>query len=139
MSMRITQSMMYSRAKADVQSGLLRYTQLQQQVASGKRISRPSDDPAATLRILPLRNDLRNLDQLSGNVALAQETLDTGAASLEDASALMQRVRELTTQASAISSAVAPAVVSSGPSTSPSKPLSQAASAVGSPRRRTQR
>ena len=99
MSMRITQSMMYSRAKADVQSGLLRYTQLQQQVASGKRISRPSDDPAATLRILPLRNDLRNLDQLSGNVALAQETLNTGAASLEDASALMQRVRELTTQA----------------------------------------
>jgi flagellar hook-associated protein 3 FlgL len=99
MSMRITQSMMYSRAKADVQSGLFRYTQLQQQVASGKRISRPSDDPAAALRILPLRNDLRNLDQLSGNVALAQETLNTGAASLEDASSLMQRVRELTTQA----------------------------------------
>lgn len=100
MSMRITQSMLYSRALSDVQSGLFRYSRLQQEVASGRRISRPSDDPAAALRILPLRNDLRNLGQLGSNVSLAQETLNTGAAALEDASSLMQRVRELTTQAS---------------------------------------
>jgi flagellar hook-associated protein 3 len=98
-SLRITQGMLYSRALGDVQRGLFRYSQLQTEVATGKRINRPSDDPAASLRILPLRNDLRNLDQLAGNVALARETLDTGAASLEDASSLMQRVRELTTQA----------------------------------------
>ncbi|MCA8975833.1 MAG: flagellar hook-associated protein FlgL [Planctomycetes bacterium] len=98
--MRITQGMLYSRALADVQRGLLRYSQLQQEVASGRRISRPSDDPAAALRIIPLRNDLRNLELLGDNVTLARETLNTGAASLEDASALMQRVRELTTQAS---------------------------------------
>lgn len=96
---RITQSMLYSRALADVQRGLFQYGRLQSEVASGRRIQRPSDDPAAALRILPLRNDLRNLEQLGGNVVLAQETLDTGAASLEDASAVMQRVRELTTQA----------------------------------------
>lgn len=100
MSMRITQSMLYSRALSDVQSGLFRYSRLQQEVATGRRINRPSDDPASALRILPLRNDLRGLEQLSGNVSLATETLDTGAASLEDASSLMQRVRELTTQAS---------------------------------------
>ncbi|MFO1076340.1 MAG: flagellar hook-associated protein FlgL [Planctomycetota bacterium] len=99
MSIRITQGMLYSQALNDVQSGLLRYSKLQQQVASGRRISKPSDDPAAALRILPLRNDLRNLERLGDNVALAQETLDTGSASLEDASSLMQRVRELTTQA----------------------------------------
>lgn len=99
MSIRITQGMLYSRALSDVQSGLFRYSQLQQAVATGRRINRPSDDPAAALRILPLRNDLRDLEQLSGNVSLARETLDTSAASLEDASALMQRARELTTQA----------------------------------------
>jgi len=100
MSLRITQGMLYARALADVQSGLYRYSRLQQEVASGRRINRPSDDPAGALRVLPLRNDLRNLEQLSSNVALAKETLNTGAASLEDASALMTRVRELTTQAS---------------------------------------
>lgn len=99
MSLRITQGMLYSRALNDVQSGLFRYSQLQQQVATGRRVNRASDDPAAALRILPLRNDLRNLGQLGSNVALARETLNTGAASLEDASAAMQRVRELTTQA----------------------------------------
>ncbi len=99
MTLRITQGMLYSRALGDVQRGLYRYSQLQQQVATGRRINRPSDDPAAALRILPIRNDIRDLEQLSGNVSLARETLNTGAASLEDASAVMQRVRELTTQA----------------------------------------
>jgi flagellar hook-associated protein 3 FlgL len=99
MSMRITQGILYQRALIDVQHGLSRYSQLQQEVASGRRINRPSDDPEAALRILPLRTDIRRLEQLSGNVSLARETLDTGTASLEDASALMQRARELTTQA----------------------------------------
>jgi flagellar hook-associated protein 3 len=98
--MRITQGMMYARALADVQSGLFRYSQLQQDLATGRRINRPSDDPSGALRILPLRSDLRNLEQMGDNVALARETLNTGASSLEDASSLMQRIRELTTQAS---------------------------------------
>ncbi|MCA8952366.1 MAG: flagellar hook-associated protein FlgL [Planctomycetes bacterium] len=100
MTIRITQGMLYSRTLADIQRGLLRYSRLQQEVATGRKVNRPSDDPAAALRILPLRSDLRNLEQLGSNVALARESLDTGAASMEDASALMQRVRELTTQAS---------------------------------------
>jgi len=100
MPIRITQGMMYARALGDVQSGLFRYSQLQQEVASGRRINRPSDDPAAALRILPLRSDLRELGQLNSNVSLARETLNTSSASLEDASTVMARVRELTTQAS---------------------------------------
>jgi flagellar hook-associated protein 3 FlgL len=99
MSIRITQGMLYSRALIDVQNGLSKFSRLQQEVATGRRINRPSDDPAAALRILPLRNDLRDLEQLGSNVSLARETLNTGAASLEDGSSLMQRVRELTTQA----------------------------------------
>jgi flagellar hook-associated protein 3 FlgL len=99
MSIRITQGMMFARARRDVQSGLFRYTQLQEQIATQRRVNRPSDDPAAALQILPLRSDLANLQQLSDNVSLARESLNTSTASLEDASALMQRARELTTQA----------------------------------------
>lgn len=97
--MRITQGHLFQRALGDIQRSLGKYTNLQQQVASGRRIEVPSDDPTATLRILPLQKDLRSLVQMSDNVALARESLDTGAASLEDGSALMQRVRELTMQA----------------------------------------
>ena len=99
MSLRITQGMLYSKALADVHSGLFRYSRLQQEVASGRRINRPSDDPAGALRVLPLRNDLRDLEQLGNNVALARETLNLGASALEDGSALMSRVRELSMQA----------------------------------------
>lgn len=99
MTLRITQGHLFARSLQDIHRGLLGYTLLQQQVATGRRVNQPSDDPTATLRILPLQNDLRNLRQLAGNVALARETLDTGAAALEDASSLMQRLRELTMQA----------------------------------------
>ncbi|MBL8728245.1 MAG: flagellar hook-associated protein FlgL [Planctomycetes bacterium] len=99
MSIRITQGMLYAQALGNVQNSLFRYSQLQQEVATGRRVNRVSDDPAAALQILPLRNDLRSLDQMVDNVSLARETLNTGASSLEDASSLMQRVRELTTQA----------------------------------------
>jgi flagellar hook-associated protein 3 len=96
---RITQSMIYARALRDVQSSLQGSTRLQENVATGRRVNRPSDDPAAMLRILPLRADLRNLAQFQDNAALARETTDLGAASLEDASSIMQRTRELLVQA----------------------------------------
>ena len=47
MSIRITQGTMFSRAVADVQRGLQRTSLLQQQIASGRRVQRPSDDPVA--------------------------------------------------------------------------------------------
>ncbi|MBM3973681.1 MAG: flagellar hook-associated protein 3 [Planctomycetes bacterium] len=100
MSVRITQGMMFSRALADVQRGLARSSVLQQQIATGRRVLRPSDDPAATLQMAPLRSDIADLRRMSENVSLARETLNTGASALEDASTLFQRVRELTTQAS---------------------------------------
>ncbi len=99
MSLRITQSHLYNRARQDIHRGLLGYNVLQQQVATGRRVNRPSDDPAASLQIIPLQNDLRGLRQLTDNIGLARETLDTSAASLEDASSVMQRLRELTMQA----------------------------------------
>ena len=99
MTIRITQGHLFSRALSDIHRGLGNYNLLQRQVATGRRIEKPSDDPAAALRIIPLQNDIRNLQQLSNNAKLARETLDTGAVSLEDASSIMQRVRELTMQA----------------------------------------
>ncbi len=96
---RITQSMLYSRALRDVQASLRGSVRLQENVATGRRVNRPSDDPAAMLRILPLRNDLRNLDQFRDNAELARETTNLGADSLQEASEIMQSTRELLVQA----------------------------------------
>ncbi len=95
---RITQGMLYRQSLMDIRNNLLGSTRLQSQIASGIRVNRPSDDPTAMLRILPLKNELRSLEQSLDNIDLARETLNTGTAALEDASSIMQRVRELTVQ-----------------------------------------
>lgn len=100
MSLRITQGNLYQRALQDIQGSLFRYSRLQAQIASGQRVNRPSDDPAAALRIIPLANDLRNLDRMGENGTLAQDVMNVGAAAMEDASSAMQRARELVMQAS---------------------------------------
>ncbi|MCC6672544.1 MAG: flagellar hook-associated protein FlgL [Planctomycetes bacterium] len=99
MSLRITQSMLYSRSLDDLRRSLAGSTRLQEMVATGRRINRPSDDPAAALRILPLNAEIRDLERMADNVALARESLDLAAANLQDTSSLMLRARELTVQA----------------------------------------
>lgn len=99
MSLRITQGILFSHALQDIRNSQLGFARIQQQAATGRRVNSLSDDPIATLRILPLSADLRNLDQMLDNIQLASETVNVAAAGLEDASSIMQRVRELTTQA----------------------------------------
>jgi flagellar hook-associated protein 3 FlgL len=99
MSLRITQGMLFSRALQDIRNSQLGFARIQQQAATGRRVNAPSDDPIATLRIIPLTAELRDLGQLLDNNTLARESMNSAAAGLEDASSIMQRVRELTTQA----------------------------------------
>ncbi len=98
MTIRITQGSLYARSLSDIQYSLRDSVKLQQQISTGLRVNRPSDDPAAALRIIPLKGEIRDLDRMLNNISLARESLNTGAASLEDASSIVQRIRELTVQ-----------------------------------------
>ena len=98
MAIRITQGTLYSRALFDMQRGLFRYSQLQTEVATGRRVNRPSDDPAAALRILPLRGDIRDLQQLSSNVSLAREAEDELTESLDGIEAAIGTAERLVAQ-----------------------------------------
>ena len=98
MSFRITQSMVYAQSLRDIHRNILGSVVLQEQVASGRRINRPSDDAAGALRILPLHAEVLDLTHMIDNVGLAREALNTGAAALQDGSSLLQRLRELTVQ-----------------------------------------
>ena len=100
MSLRITQSMIFARALNDIRNSSRGILRVQEEVSSGRRINRPSDDPASMLRLLPLNAEILDFRNLLENSKLAQETLNTGAAGLEGASSTMARVRELLVQAS---------------------------------------
>jgi flagellar hook-associated protein 3 FlgL len=71
----------------------------QQQLATGKRVLTPSDDPVAAARILDISEDLRLLDQYARNGNMAQAQLSQEEVVLADVGTLLQRVRELVVQA----------------------------------------
>jgi flagellar hook-associated protein 3 FlgL len=70
------------------------------QVASGKRILRPSDDPAASVRILDLQEAQSRLAQYQRNADAAYARLDREETALQGIENLLQRVRELAVRAS---------------------------------------
>ncbi len=72
---------------------------VQHQVATGRRITRPSDDPVAAARVLNLRDTLSTAEQHQKNIAAARTRLTMEESVLENVTSILQRVRELTVQA----------------------------------------
>jgi len=71
----------------------------QQQISTGKKVNKPSDDPVAAARILKLDQDLRRAETYQRNANLADNRLKQEESSLASAVDIIQRVRELTVQA----------------------------------------
>lgn len=70
----------------------------QEQVSTGERILRPSDDPAASVRGLELGSALQETEQFKKNTTMAENRLQLQEGSLEEGGKLLQRARELTVQ-----------------------------------------
>ncbi|EAQ98455.1 flagellar hook-associated protein FlgL [Congregibacter litoralis] len=71
----------------------------QQELATGKRIQSPSDDPSGAVKILDLEEDIRLVDQYQRNASLAEGQLAVEETTLSAVNNVLQRVRELTVQA----------------------------------------
>ncbi len=98
MSMRVTTLMSSRLALRDLNDGLGRLSRLQNQLSSGKQITRPSDDPYGATRALSLRGELGGLDQYQRNVADGTGWLNTADTALGQMSDVLNRVRELLVQ-----------------------------------------
>lgn len=73
--------------------------QTQEQISTGKRVNRPSDDPVAATRILKLDQELQRISTFQRNTDLAENRLEQEENSLSRSVDIIQRVRELTVQA----------------------------------------
>ncbi len=71
----------------------------QQQIASGRRILTPSDDPIAAARTLELRESLGRIGQFDRNGGIARNRLNYEETALVSVNDVLQRVRELAIQA----------------------------------------
>jgi len=98
--MRVTNRMMITNMMRNLNHNLGRMDKRQMQVATGKRIHRPSDDPVAISRILKIRADLSEISQFQRNVDDALSWMETTEQAVAHVGDSLQRLRELTVQAS---------------------------------------
>src|SRR3954454_25269094 len=96
---RTTATSVQNRALADLQRGMQRGQRIQQQISSGKQLSRPSDSPTGTVTSLQLRGEVRATQQYSRNADDGLGWLGTIQDKLQDTSTSIIRVRDLTVQA----------------------------------------
>lgn len=71
----------------------------QEQIATGKRILSPSDDPISASRSLKLRDSLSRFEQFDRNSNMARTRLQDEEVALKGVNDVLQRVRELALQA----------------------------------------
>lgn len=71
----------------------------QEQLATGKRLLKPSDDPMAASRILDVSRAIEKVDQFERNAGQVQDRLQLQETAVDSGIATLQRVRELIVQA----------------------------------------
>ena len=98
--MRMTNNMMITNMMRNLNRNMLRLDHRQMQVSTGKRVHKPSDDPIAISRSLKIRADISELEQHRKNVEDAVSWMETTELATKNMGEALQRVRELTVQAS---------------------------------------
>jgi flagellar hook-associated protein 3 FlgL len=95
-SLRITNQMVSRSVLQDINDISRRLSSTQQKLASGKEITRPSDDPFGTSRALTLRGDVAAAQQYQRNVTEAVSWQNITDAALSKMTDAIHRARELT-------------------------------------------
>lgn len=72
---------------------------IQDQIASQKKITRPSDDPVVAMKGIGYRTNLQAVEQYKRNFSEAHNWIDNSDSALDEATQAMQRIREITTEA----------------------------------------
>lgn len=70
-------------------------SKVQEQVATGQRIAKPSDDPIAAAKIVNLRDVLDTVQQYQDNINAGRARLELEEGVLQNVTDILQRVREL--------------------------------------------
>lgn len=96
--MRISTQVMQNLAVEAMQDQQSKLSKTQLQLASGRRILAPSDDPSASSLAVSMRENLARIDTYTDNITQARSRLETEENVLRNISDALQRVRELTLQ-----------------------------------------
>lgn len=93
--MRVTNSMLSKSFLRDLNRNQSNLKKINSQLASGKEISRPSDDPYKVARSMQLNSDIKAATQYNENIKDTTNWLDTTDTALQQLENSFQRIREL--------------------------------------------
>ena len=98
--MRVTQGMLSNNSVKYLSSSYKRLAELNDQMTSGKKISKPSDDPVVAMNGMRYRSQVKEVTQFKRNLNEGFKWLDNADSALNETGTTLQRIRELTVQAS---------------------------------------
>lgn len=94
--MRVTQSMLSNNMIRNLSASYSKMGQYQDQLTSGHKANRPSDDPVVAMKGIGYRTDLTKIEQFQRNLGEAYNWLDSTDEAYAQVTDAMQRIRELT-------------------------------------------
>ena len=97
--MRISTTQIYRQGIEAFGQQQVKLSRLQQQISTGVRLTRPSDDPAASARALELQESISLKQQYQVNIVLADNRLSLEEGVLSSIENIVFRLKELTIQA----------------------------------------
>lgn len=92
--MRISTAGMHANALAQMLAQQATLTRTQTQIATGKRVQTPADDPVAAVHILELQRALQESEQYGRNATMLNNRLTLEEQALADVGSILQRVHE---------------------------------------------
>lgn len=98
--MRVTQSMLSRSNLTYISDNYSKLGKLQDQINTGKKITKPSDDPVVAVRGMAYRTQLAEVEQFNRNLDEGFNWMDNAETALDETTSVLQRIRELTVQAS---------------------------------------
>lgn len=97
---RVTNNMLVNDLQRNLNTNMRHMDIYQRQLATGRKINLPSDNPAGLVKSLRLRTNLTEGKQYINNIGEAINFMETTDSALNNIGQIMHRVRELTVKAS---------------------------------------
>ncbi|WP_243356008.1 flagellar hook-associated protein FlgL [Bacillus litorisediminis] len=96
--MRVTQSMLANNSLRHLSESYARLGKYQDQLSTGKKITRPSDDPVVAMKGMNYRSNLGEIEQYQRNLSEVYLWMDNSEAAIDQTNSALQRIRELVIQ-----------------------------------------
>ena len=85
MQIRTTQASVFAQVKSGMGLSFAKLVRAQEQIATGKRLLRPSDDPVGTAMSLSIRRQRSEAERLIGSIGASRPLVEASASALEQA------------------------------------------------------